>query len=432
MRAIKFAAPRLRYKSILLWISFATAFISGLYVETPIGILFFAYFVMAATYVPMVIFNRSFGVTKDFVFLFILLLVVSLISVLLTYQSYGMLVERVISASAKIMLLMFFVVYYYSAYRLTGKSVGAFFEKYLQVAAFFSWLGIAQQLFFVAAQVDIFSPFTEGAKDYGAYLGIAGLSVEPAFYACALVPAAAYHISGFVRHFKVSLSGAAVIVALIFSTSSLGYLGLFAAVVISFLTGLSPKKLWILSFTIPFALFGAYKLSETEFFQLRWNDTVSMLANTELTVDDGINISTYSAVVNASIAQRSIEDNFGVGAGFGMYSVVFDKYIDNYEMPTYRDELPGRGSATSMLSRLTAELGVGAWLFICLFFYWSWRVIRSENYAAISIACLSSLIIILLRMGEYYANGIVFVFLLIYLMHKEFRILRRIERNPVA
>lgn len=432
MRAIKFAAPRLRYKSILLWISFSTAFISGLYVETPVGILFFAYFVMAATYVPMVASNRSFGVTKDFVFLFVILLLASLISVLLTYESYGMFIERVISASAKIMLLMFFVVYYYSAYRLAGKSVGALFEKYLQVATFFSWLGIAQQIFFVVAQVDIFSPFTDGAKDYGAYLGVAGLSVEPAFYACALLPAAAYHISGFVRNFKVSLSGGATIIALILSTSSLGYLGLFAAVVISFLIGLSPKKLWILSFTIPFALFGAYKLADTEFFQLRLNDTISMIENTDLTVGDGINISTYSAVVNASIAQQSIEDNFGVGVGFGMYSVVFDKYIDRYETPTYRDELPGRGSATSLLSRLTAELGVGAWFFLLLFFYWAWRIIRSKIYPPISVACLSTLIIILLRMGEYYANGVIFVFLLIYLMNKEFRLFQRNQRSSLA
>ncbi|MDP9975036.1 hypothetical protein J2W39_006320 [Variovorax paradoxus] len=425
MQAIKFAVPRLRYKSILLWISFATAFVSGLYIETPVGVLFFSYFVMAATYISMIVFNRSFGVAKEFIFLFLVLLIASLISVLLTYDSYGLLVERVIFASAKAALLMFFVVYYHSAYRLAGKSVTAVFEKYLQVATFFAWLGIAQQLFFVVARVDIFSLFTHGAKDYGAYLGVAGMSVEPAFYACALLPAAAYHTSGFVRNFKISFGGAATILALIFSTSSLGYLGLFAAVAISFFTGLNPKKLWILAFTVPFALFGAYKLVDTEFFQLRLNDTISMIENTDLTVDDGINISTYSAVVNASIAQRSVSDNFGVGAGFGMYNVVFDKYIDQYDIPAYRDDLPGRGSATSLLSRLTAELGVGAWMFLSLFFFWIWRAIRAEIYPAIGIACLSTLIIILLRMGEYYANGVVFVFLLIYLMNKEFRLFRR-------
>ncbi|MCY1439896.1 hypothetical protein D9M71_561480 [compost metagenome] len=135
----------------------------------------------------------------------------------------------------------------------------------------------------------------------------------------------------------------------------------------------------------------------------------------------GMNLSTYANAVNASIALRSVQDNYGAGVGFGMYSSAYDKYIDDYDRPMHRDDIPGRGSAASLFTRLSAELGVIAWAFLGMFFYWAWFNIRNETLSSISISYLATLIIILLRMGEYYANGVILVFLMIYLIRLELK-----------
>ncbi|MBA0167779.1 hypothetical protein [Pectobacterium sp. CFBP8739] len=407
-------------KLVLVWLSLATIFMSGLYTPTPIGIMFWSYILMSMTFILMAVINRSIGLKNVWLIFFVILQACSLVSIMLTYSNYGDLLERFISSTAKVFLLFIFVIFYYLIYRTSNHSVVELFYRYFQVAVFFSWLGVLQELIFILSGMDIFGLIGGGAKNHGAYLGIAGLSVEPAFYACALLPAAAYSISEFVRSFKITINSFVLILSVILSTSSLGYLGLFAAAALSFFIGMNKKKLWMVLLSLPLVLIMVYKLTSTDFFQLRWHDTVSVLQGGELTMEDGMNISTYSAAVNAIIAISSVKDNYGGGAGFGTYSTVFDKYINQYEMPTYRDTLPGRGSATSLFSRATAEMGVVAWLFFVLVGSWCWRILRRSTCKPIAIAYVSTLLIILMRMGEYYANGVILVFLMIYWMKKEY------------
>ncbi|MNE49763.1 O-Antigen ligase [compost metagenome] len=226
-------------------------------------------------------------------------------------------------------------------------------------------------------------------------------------------------MSNFARTFKLGLAAVAVILAILLSTSSLGYLGLFVSAAITIMFGIKLRHVWVLLILLPLFGFGAYKVSQLDFFQMRMNDTLAVLSGAELTMTTGMNISTYSLAVNMSMSLRSLQDNYGFGIGFGNYSAVFDHYIHNYEMPNYRDDLPGRGSATSLFARLTAELGVAAWLIFIISFLWSWREIRRGDMPAISIAYTATLMIILLRMGEYYVNGVILVFLMIYWFHVE-------------
>lgn len=404
---------------ITVWVSLSTIFISGLYVATPIGIFFFGYALMAVVFAIMVKKTRSFGLKKDFFYFFIALLFTSCISTIITNGNYGNLLYRISNSTAKIILLAFFVAFFYLTYKLSGKSTQILFNRYLQVATFFSWIGILQQIVFLITKHDILSALTDGAKNYGSFLGIAGLSVEPAFFSCALLPAATYHASNFIKKLTININACVVITALVFSTSSLGYIGIILSIFLSFFIGISLKRFYITLLTIPIALALVYQLTSTEFFQLRFKDTMSVIGGAELTMGEGMNISTYSAAVNAVIAARSFTDNKGFGSGFGTYSSVFDKYIHDFEMPTYRDELPGRGSATSLLSRSTAEMGIFAWLFLLLTIFHCWKITNNTKYTSMGIAYLSTIVIVLLRMGEYYANGVILVFLMIHWMKLE-------------
>lgn len=405
----------------LAWVALSSIFVSGLYIETKFGNLFFSYFLMVATYALIVARTGSFGLRKAYGVFFFLLVGVSCLGFLISGFNYGVDFERFTAIVAKIVMLVFFVLFFTTVHNLCGISARLLFQRYLEVASVFAVLGILQEVVFVASGVNFIAPLTNGAKDFGSYLGIAGLSVEPAFYACSLLPAGAYYVSNFTRTFKLGLLGGAVIGAILLSTSSLGYLGLFISAAITVLFGIKLRHIWVVFILLPLFGFGAYKVSQLHFFQMRMNDTIAVLSGAELTMTTGMNISTYSLAVNMSMSLRSLQDNYGFGTGFGTYSSVFDHYIDNYEMPNYRDDLPGRGSATSLFARLTAELGVASWVAFFVFFIWSWREIRRGDTPAISIAYAATLMIILLRMGEYYVNGVVLVFLMIYWLHLEGR-----------
>jgi len=410
-----------KFDTILVWVSIASIFVSGLYVETDYGILFFSYTLMILTYVPAVARTGTLGLRKGYGLFFASLAAVSYLGFFISSFNYDIDIARLASIAVKIAFLAFFTVYFTAVYNLCKRSSWNLFHRYLEVALVFAVLGILQELMFFILGFDLIGILSGGSKDYGSFLGVAGLSVEPAFYACALLPAGAYYVSEFTRNFRFNLSGAIVVCAIIFSTSALGYIGLLISAVVTILHSMRVRYIWMLVLTLPVIGFGVYKANQLDFIRMRVNDTLSLLAGAEPTMATGMNISSYSLAVNVSMSLRSIQDNYGFGTGFGTYSTVFDHYINDYEMPTYRDDFPGRGSATSLFARLTAEIGVAAWLFIFTFGCWGWREIR-QNYApTMAIAYAATLCIILLRMGEYYVNGVVLAFLMIYWIHLEGR-----------
>jgi len=421
---------KIDFDSALTWVSISTTFLSGLYVLTDIGVLFFSYGIMLITYLMIIARKFRVGLMAELLIFLLFLAIATLITALATGRAYGLEVERFAEISYKIALFVFFIVYYNSIFMLCGHSISVFFEKYLQVATFFACIGIAQQIVFVVTRIDFLGPVVGGAKNYGVFLGISALSVEPAFFACAMLPAAAYHMSRFVRSFRVTPGAVVTIVAILMSTSSLGFIGLVVSACATVFTRLNLKRVWVLVLTMPLVLALTFAFSRFEFFQMRWNDTISVLQGGELTMKHGMNLSTYANAVNLSIAFRSIQDNSGAGVGFGMYSSAYDNYISDYETPGYRDDIPGRGSATSLFGRVTAELGIAGWILLATCTYWSLYSVWRGVHLPIAIAYSSTFVIILLRMGEYYVNGVALVFLMIYLVYRESKSSFRLTLAP--
>lgn len=409
-------------KNVLIYMSLSTIFISSLRIETPAGVFFVGYILLGLSTLGLAHMNNWVILKKN------VLIFIAILAGISTTESTAYIYLNNIKDSAthimimmaKVSLLSFFLASFYLVYRSCGKSAERTFSKYLTVATVFSILGIAQELVYITLGIDIHQYTGGTSKNYGAFIAVTGLSVEPAFYACALLPAAAYHISNFVNNLTLTPSGIATIIAIALSTSSLGYLGIFIAVTISYLSNLSPKKIGIILATAPLIILIGYNAANLDFFKMRLDDTISVLNGAELTMKDGMNLSTYSNAVNTSIALNSAFDNYGIGPGFGMYPTVYDKNIANYEDPGYR-EIPGRGSATSLFARLTAEMGLFGWWVIAFIAYCALRSIRGGYLTSINIAYLSTLIIILIRMGEYYINGVILVFLMIYLINLEMR-----------
>lgn len=418
-----------RFHRGLIRLALATAFLSGLDVIVDFGAFQVTHLILAFAFLLTMLANRRMF-SPGIIGLFLGLMLVSFSSVLLSQPTFRDVTDRMVASSVRITLAVFMIAAFYAAYVLAGRSVSAFFREYLKVAVFFAALGIAQELIYLVARTDIFGFLPTGAKEYGAFIGISGLSIEPAFYACALLPAAAYYVVRFVTTLKVSWSAVVVVGAIFLSTSSNGYIGLVAAAVIAMVAGIRLRRSWVLIFIIPIVAFTIWWMLQQEFVQLRLQDTLSLL-EIGVTPTTGANLSSYALAVNAAITAQSFSENW-FGAGFGLYGTVFDHYIGGFPIPVYRDSLPGSGSATSFFLRIVAELGVVGLAIVGWVLFAFIRAIRAGINRPIAIACLAAFLVILLRMGEYFENGVMFVVVMAFILGREATAARRAAKGGPA
>ena len=409
------------FDEVLIWAALATIFISGLSFSFGSTVVYYSYIFMAALYLPMALRVASFGILKSYGYAFIFVFIISISSYLATSSIHNdFRFSAVALTTARMLLFLFYAAFYTLVFYISGGSIRSLFGRYVQVDTVFSLIAILQELTFIASGTDLLSALGPRSKNYGSFLGVAGLSVEPAYFACALLPAAAYAVSTFIRSLRITPSGFIIVTATLLTTSSLGYIGLIIAASLSFLATPGIRGALISVLSAPIAAIAFYHLVSLDFFQLRLNDTLYLITGGTLDLRQGMNISTYANAVNLSIAMRSVSENSGLGVGFGLYSVAFDRYIYDYDLPSYRIGIPGRGSGASFFGRLTAELGVFFWACALVIFAWCLRNIRRSGIdAPIHIAYFSTLTIIFLRMGEYYLNGVILVLVVIYLGHVE-------------
>ncbi|KKM62977.1 hypothetical protein LCGC14_1516190, partial [marine sediment metagenome] len=304
----------------------------------------------------------------------------------------------------------------------TGETVSSIFDKYVNVCFFVSLLSLIFAIVFFVTGLNI-SEYFSGItyKEYGRILGVAGVSAEPAYFATCLMPAALYSLVFIFEKGKLNFKFIVILLCFLLTTSSLAFLSIFIALGIVTFNLLRTKPHFI-PLVLPTIGFITLVLFNTEFFQLRFYDTLSVISDFDLSSSDGLNISTYALAVNTSIATNFTFDNLGVGEGFGLYYLVFDEYIINYDIPGYRDSLPGRGSATSLLLRVTVELGLIATMYLMYYLLSNLitkRVTKNEKLKYINWSLFCSFIAIYLRMGEYFINLIPFFFILYILSMEE-------------
>lgn len=318
---------------------------------------------------------------------------------------------QIISSTAKLALAFAFVASFYCIYSAHNRSTEKLFQSYLKISSIFCYIAIFQEATYITTNINIPKLLGLTYKDYGAYIGVPSLSIEPAFFACAILPAACYHLTRAIKERRFNKELATTSLSVLISTSSLGIIGLIVCTALSLA---STRKGAIKAILIsPLLALPLYLITTTEFFQLRLQDTLKLVSARELSLSSGTNLSTYSIGVNTAITSQSIIENNGLGVGFGQYSAAFDQHIKKHEIPAYRDSIPGRGSATSFLLRISTELGLIGLAVALILLTKNTHPFGSRNIHHINVACASTFIVILLRMGEYYANGVIFIICLL-------------------
>lgn len=294
--------------------------------------------------------------------------------------------------------------FYYSLLKAYGKNY--LFELYLKFAYVIAFIAIP--MFYLRINV-----FKDADR-------LNGIMTEPAHYATIMLPA----LYVFLRQ-KKHLKCVLILITILMSKSSLGYLGLLLIIVVPMIK----LKYLIkhLSVLLVVLMSGVYyvnskwdQLSNREddnFFVRRIKDTYESLnAGYNGDFDNNTNLSTYALLSNVFIAKESFK-RYPLGTGLGSYTNQYEKYYKLMNPPEYllQSKLSkiNMYDANSLFLRFFVDLGIFSLFFVFYFFIRAKRIFKN-NDKIIQQGVFFYLILKFLREGHYFPPEFYF-FLLIFL-----------------
>jgi hypothetical protein len=314
---------------------------------------------------------------------------------------------------AKIFIGVFLsTTFYYYVIQYYEMDVERIFALYLRGAVLASYIGIVQYLSYLIH----FSPgynFHWLFNKWGLVQGGFGIRVnsifsEPSQCAIVLTPAAFVAIYNIFFRKRLFLSGfesGAILVTLVLTTSSTGFIGLF---VIAILLTLNYGKIINLIVGIGvIALMGRVLYEYVPDFRSRVDTSVGLWGEEKFTIEN-INSSSFVLYNNYHVALENFKQNFLFGTGLGSHPIAFEKY----SLTKRADILDihfNVADANSMFIRLMSETGLMGLIFFYLFitrlFVRRNLFFPDSNFWIISNAFLVIIILYLLRQGNYFLNG---------------------------
>lgn len=219
-----------------------------------------------------------------------------------------------------------------------------------------------------------------------------------------------------------------VLVVMVLTTSSTGYIGLF--LILLFLMLNYGQFVYFILGSV-FIMLGATLLyNYIPEFQKRVDTSIGLWVNEDFSVRN-VNSSSFILYNNYHIAVKNFEDNFLTGSGLGSHPVAFDRYSLTRDQGILNIQF-NKADGNSMLLRLLSEtglMGIGFMLWLLISRYVRRNRFDEESpYWMISNATLIIILLYLLRQGNYFLNGFP-MFLWLYYYAKE-NYLERLE-NPV-
>lgn len=217
--------------------------------------------------------------------------------------------------------------------------------------------------------------------------------------------------SKFVNLFSSTL----IILAVIFSFSSTGYIAVFAAMLLLLRNYGNLKTIVLAGGLGVVTFFGLYELVPR--FRMRFDDARDVFIYSQ--IHDPQQLKNGSVMIlfnNLQVAVRNIGDHPLVGTGFGSHPAAFDRYNEFSINDVWWAEM-NKEDACSMFIRLMSETGFLG-LFLVFFFLFYFRLSRRRTkdgaYWIVSNALLVMFIATLLRQGNYIIYGFPFFLLLYY------------------
>jgi hypothetical protein len=332
----------------------------------------------------------------------------------------------VISQSTKLNHFLFAIIgisissiYFYNYFRYVKIPVERVFSIYVRYATWLCWVGLAIFLYEIVVK--------------GNWIRLHSIMGEPAHFAIVVIPAFVFLANQSIARKHLSLRFLVVTVALLFSNSTLAFIGI-AISILQVIAGRSKTVFYRVAAVIVVAITMSLLFVTSYEFKTRVVDTLSVVSG-GLTAD--ANLSTYALLSNAHVAVESFKENPIIGGGLGSHPTSSAKYIrelqgfDEIEK-TLSELYPGVGEelatlnyrdAASLFLRIMSELG---FLGLLLSFYFLYKFRNSTN--VLNNATFVYLLLKLFRDGHYFPPEMYF-FVMVYILSSNTKL--RIDATPM-
>jgi hypothetical protein len=330
---------------------------------------------------------------------------INLYSISSGYNTIGGFVKVAVS-------LLFVISFYYFILAVNHFKVEPLFRMYMTFAKVIAVVGIVQ---FCSYGVGFLPGYDYGwllnewkvVAPTGKYIRINSLLPEPAHLAQFMAPASFMAIArlvGIGKGWLSSMSAVAIILVIILSTSSLGFLCLFAGLLL-FVFNLRKLSLLFIGLIAGIGAFiGAYTFDEG--FELRVNSSVAALVYGDLAAKNS-DLSTFTILNNGFVAYNVVRRRPLTGGGLGSHPLSFEKYTLTREDGFFSQALNTK-DANSMFIRLASETGIVglSMMFGLLFFCFLRRPLSGlTDHWLIQNSIFLLMMIVLFRQGHYFVCG---------------------------
>lgn len=322
--------------------------------------------------------------------------------------------------------LLVIATFYYFALAVNGFSTKRLFSMYLSLAVVLAGVGIIQYVSYTLR----FRPgydyswFFNNWKVVGPpdrHIRVNSIFPEPAMYCMFLAPAsfvAIARMAGFSKERISLLSAIVIVIAVIISTSSLGFISLFIGVL---LVIINMRKFSILLVGGIIGVGGvgaAYNFDEG--FKLRADSAMAAVLEGNLKAESS-DMSTFTLLNNAWIAYNVAKNRPLIGGGLGSHASSFERYSLSGQEGFFSEGL-NKQDGNSLLVRIVSESGIPAAILVLLFLF-SKYLMKSgggkRDDWVVQNAILVYLIVVLFRNGHYFVCGTPLWMFMYYYHYKE-------------
>jgi hypothetical protein len=319
--------------------------------------------------------------------------------------------------------------FYFYVFKYYDMDLERLFRLYLRGCVVVSWIGIVQWVSYKVGFKPgydynwLFNKWGLVASENGG-LRVNSIFAEPAQFSIVLIPAVFIATQGLMTRSQTYLSSFQsfiVILVVILSTSSTGYIGFFVILLLLIMNYGHVMNLVIGLGAI--IILASIMYTSVPEFQSRVDSTIGLWVNEDLSVNN-VNSSSFVLYNNFHIASENFKSNIFTGTGLGSHKIAFDKYSLTRRRGFLLFE-NNQSDANSLLLRLMSETGLSGLIFILLLVFRCYvsrkADERNEVSWIISNSILPMLILCMIRQGNYFLNGLPFFFMLYYYNYLDYK-----------
>jgi len=372
-------------------------------------------YLMIGIFLLIILFSRRIAINKTFCIFMGIITLSSLYNIYIGKDTFLLLTKQVVGIAANALT-------FYSLMKFNDYNVEKLFKIYLNIAFLVALIGLLQEVSYLLGwkygfDFHSFLPYWKvSLTNTASLLRVNSIINEPADFCYVMMPACFVSIASFTKigHKFISRRKAAIIiVALLLTFSTVGYLGIILSFfLLVYNYGKLKPIIAICILIFFFSVFVYQNIAETK---TRVDDSLAVLTGNVNW--QKINLSSYAFFTNLIVACNSFKENPLFGSGLGSHEVSYNRFIHNIigQNGPYLDV--NSSDANSLFLRLLSETGLFGILVLAFFiirFYVHKKKDLNGYLWIISSAILSMFFIRGLRQGHYFVNGFFFFIWMYY------------------